>query len=99
MSNASTINNNHFQNIISLRPFGNHINDIEIDFTQKNRPLLVTQIIECCTINKNKGFNQEFFWDLSIGKRIECLLVLVSQFEKSISFEMNCLNEECKKKN
>lgn len=94
-----TLNIDGSQSNLTLRSFGLHKNDLDIDFNQEFRPLLVTQLIQCCTTAKNDDevLDQYFFWDLSVGKRIECLLIISTLGNNSISFEINCLNELCKK--
>jgi len=81
---------------VTLRSFGLYKNDLEINFNQKFRPLLVTQLIQCCSIYTNDVIDQSFFWNLSVGKRIECLLIISSSDNYLLSFETNCLNELCK---
>ena len=62
-----------------LRAFGFFEEDLNIDFTQKASPHLVTQILQCSTRDKNGEVpNRAFFWDLTIGKRIECLLAIAT---------------------
>lgn len=94
--NPFILNSDCSQSKITLRCFGSHKNDLEINFNQKFRPLLVTQLIQCCTINTNDVIDKSFFWNLSVGKRIECLLIISSSDNYLMSFVTNCLNELCK---
>ncbi len=85
-------------NGLFLRPFGVFKRDIEIDFKQKARPYPVTEILQCCTRDKNgKTPKQNFFWDLTAGKRIECLLTIVmSGYSSKLSIHLCCLNDNCR---
>lgn len=82
---------------LALRPFGLFARDLEIDFSQKRRPFLVTQILQCCTRNKDGDIpNENFFWDLTVGKRIECLLSIAALgCSSEFSIYLGCLNQAC----
>jgi hypothetical protein len=63
---------------LALRPFGLDENDLSVDFDQP-RPFLVTAILDRCTTSGERvGVDQAFLWSLTVGKRIECLLNLIS---------------------
>ncbi len=82
-----------------LRPFGLLAEDCKIDFTQTLRPELETQILECCTHNsEGKTPNPEFFWNLDIGKRIECLAIVAALGEVSeeLTVDVRCRNPDCR---
>ncbi|GAB61853.1 MAG: hypothetical protein DWB56_08105 [Candidatus Jettenia sp.] len=80
-----------------LRPFGLCEKDLDVDFAQKVRPQLITQILECCTIDKDgKSPDQGFFLDLTMSKRIECLLNIASSGNSSdMPIYLRCLNKAC----
>lgn len=84
-------------NGLFLRPFGVFEDDLNIDFNQKARPSLVTQILQCCTSDKKgKVLEQDFFWDLTVGKRIECLVTIAMLWDLSkLSVHLRCSNEMC----
>ena len=77
---------------LGLRPFGIVESDLAIDFAKKNNPALVTLILEQCTTSLNKALPTDFFQDLSIGKRLECLLWLARGFNErqAFSFLFKC---------
>ncbi len=81
-----------------LRPYGLFADDLEIDFNDTNRPRLVTRILECCTFGGNGSHPAEdFFWDLTVGKRIECLLTIaLTNSKSSESFPLRCRHEKCR---
>lgn len=81
-----------------LRPFGLFGDDLEIDFNQHSRPRLVTQILRCCTIGKDGRLpDEDFFWDLSSGKRIECLVAIAALGEPSgLTVRLRCPDEACR---
>jgi hypothetical protein len=82
---------------LALRPFGLYESDLNVDFHRTPRPFLVTQILECCT-RKTSGveLSDSFFWDLTVGKRIECLLnVLASGSTSELSVTFRCLKRKC----
>lgn len=77
-----------------LRPFGIEKSDLAVDFSQKNLPHLITGILEQCSFNHESKIPEDFFLDLSVGKRIESLLVLASSnIKTSFSFPFKC--ESC----
>jgi hypothetical protein len=84
-------------NGLFLRPFGVFKDDLNINFNQKTHPFLVTQILQCCTSDKNgKMPEQEFFWDLTVGKRIECLVAIALLWDlPKLSVHLRCSNEMC----
>ena len=82
---------------LSIRPFGVFEKDLEICFKEKSRPYLVTRILQCCTddITGNPP-ESDFFLDLTVGKRIECLLTLATLGGSSLlNFSTPCLNRAC----
>jgi hypothetical protein len=82
---------------LTLRPFGFYARDLDVDFSRTPRPFLVTQILECCTRNdRREEVPQSFFWNLTVGKRIECLLNLLSPGEGTkIALTLACANPTC----
>ena len=82
---------------LTLRPFGLYERDLSVDFNHAQRPFLVTQILECCTRDaRGEKVEQSFFWNLTVGKRIECLLNLISSGEQpEISVAFLCPNGAC----
>lgn len=80
-----------------LRPFGLFETDLNINFNQKLRPYLLTQILQCCTLDKNgELIDQSFFQDLTVGKRIESLLTIVASSESyDLYIPRRCLNQAC----
>jgi hypothetical protein len=81
-----------------LRPFGLLRDDLEIDFNQYSRPRLVTQILRCCTTSKDGEVpDQAFFWSLSSGKRIECLVAIATLGDPSgLTVRLRCPDEMCR---
>ena len=80
---------------LTLRPFGLYESDLNVDFSNTLRPFLVTQILECCT-RSDVTVPQNFFWNLTIGKRIECLLSLIAPEERpNIAVAFACQNANC----
>jgi hypothetical protein len=82
---------------LELRPFGPGERDIEIDFEQEFRPCLVTQVLQCCTETlKGERPDQEFFRQLTIDKRIEALLAIVTRGgSEELTLQLHCLQETC----
>lgn len=72
-------------NDLGLRRFGMFESDLAIDFTLSNIPVLIGRILEQCTIDSRKRLPEDFFRELSVGKRLECLLALASG-EKCLPF-------------
>ena len=88
----------HCVNNLFLRPFGQKENDLEVDFSQKLRPYLVTRILECCTYDQDRQVPERgFFEDLTVGKRIECLMTVVMTGRASgIPVHLRCSDQACR---
>ena len=72
---------------LALRPFGIYERDLSVDFSATPRPFLVTEILDCCTrAASGNPVGRDFFWELTVGTRIECLLRLVSTEEIPLAF-------------
>jgi hypothetical protein len=82
---------------LALRPFGLYDGDLNVDFDRTPRPVLVTHLLERCTRNaQNESVEESLFWDLPVGKRIECLLTLsMSGTESEITLVFRCPNTTC----
>jgi hypothetical protein len=70
---------------LRLRRFGACVQDLQVDLTA-DRPSAITDLLACCTLPEA---DRELLWDLPVGKRIECLVVLsgldgVEQFDADI---------------
>lgn len=82
---------------LALRPFGLYESDLNVDFDRTPRPVLVTYLLECCT----RGAPREeveagLFWNLPVGKRIECLLtLLLSEAGSEIAVAFRCPSATC----
>jgi DNA-directed RNA polymerase subunit RPC12/RpoP len=59
---------------LRLRRFGTQVEDLEVNFATA-RPNVVTDVLACCTLPQA---DRDLLWDLPVGKRIECLLCLLS---------------------
>lgn len=76
------LKNRHSISDLALRPFGIYERDLSVDFSALPRPFLVTEILDCCTRDaRGQSVGREFFWELTVGMRIECLLRLVAAEE------------------
>jgi len=86
---------------LALRPFGLYESDLNVDFQRTLRPFLVTRILECCTreaVQREEAppLATQFFWNLTVGKRTECLLNLIASGEGSeISLTFRCHSQTC----
>lgn len=82
---------------LMLRSFGHLRQDLEIDFRGASRPHLVTQILKCCT--RNGGVDkpdESFYWDLTVGKRIEILSAIATEGgQTALSVKFICAGEKC----
>jgi hypothetical protein len=82
---------------LALRPFGLYRSDLSLDFDRTPRPVLVTRLLECCTRSAQEDpIEQSLFWQLPVGKRIECLLtLLLSGTGSEIPLAFRCPNTSC----
>jgi hypothetical protein len=84
---------------LALRPFGVAEGDLQIDFNQSPRTRLVTELLRHCTAGGVGGAPApDFFLDLTIGKRIECLLKLAASDSRTgFEFKLKCADTACAK--
>jgi len=85
-----------------LRPFGVQRYDLDVRFDEPFRAGIVTKVLQCCTLNTDysqaQSLDESFFWDLSLGKRIECLLYIASLSDShDPSIDIPCSNQLCRK--
>lgn len=82
---------------LALRRFGLYESDLDIDFDRTPRPHLVTQVLERCTKSgQRESVDQTLFWQLPVGKRIECLLALhLLEGESQTTLSFRCPNTMC----
>lgn len=76
---------------LSFRLFGTEKEDLAIDFSEPDLPVLVSRVLSQCAVNRAENLPEQFFWDLSVGKRLECLLRLAAGAERTtFSFPFGC---------
>lgn len=76
---------------LRFRAFGTEKEDLAVDFSETDLPFLVSQVLSQCVIGGTENLPKQFFWDLSVGKRLECLLRLAAGAEKkAFSFPFGC---------
>jgi hypothetical protein len=82
---------------LTLRSFGLLAEDREVDFAAP-RPLLETQVLNCCTQDA-AGYSlpEEFFWSLEVGERIHCLLIIAALGapDTGLDIDLRCPYSEC----
>ncbi len=70
-----------------LRPFGAQGEDLQVNLSA-DRPTAITEVLACCTL---PAPDRNLLWDLPVGKRVECLLVLASlQGIESFDLDLRC---------
>jgi hypothetical protein len=85
--------NGVFADSAGLRQFGVFEGDLAVDFSSADRAALVTRLLELCVADPGQTLPDGFFRDLSIGKRIECLLVLAAGGpDTALGFPFKCMN-------
>ena len=62
--------------VAAMRPFGS-VQDLEIDFTDEDRPTLVTALLASC----GEASDAEFWWAQPVGGRIAALLRMLALTE------------------
>lgn len=95
---TETLKNQFSLSDLWLRPFGEEAEDREVNFNQPSRTYLEVQILQCCTGDRQgKKPDSSFFWNLEVGKRIECLLAIAtSRDRQEFSIPLRCLNSACR---
>src|SRR5688572_15665252 len=76
---------------VFFRRFGIIEADLGHDFASPNRAALATRLLDACLIDPDLVLPQEFFRDLSVSKRIECLLVLALGGDDALRFPFKCV--------
>jgi hypothetical protein len=94
--------NQHLQDkfetgILVLRPFGTQIEDLHIDFNTDLSPSFITKLISSCTTaNQQEELEESFFWNLTIGQRIECLVkISMSDTSPYLLTVLKCQEKGC----
>lgn len=76
---------------VALRRFGIVEDDLRVDFGAANRAALATHLLNVCTVDPDGVLPENFFLELSVGKRIECLLVLaLGGADDALRFPFKC---------
>lgn len=76
---------------VGLRRFGTEKGDLALDFNLGEPPALITRVLEQCLIDPDGEVPPGVFRDLSVGKRLECLLVLAAGGDTSaFHFPFQC---------
>lgn len=80
---------------LALRPFGVVEADLAFNFNQAQRARLVTGLLEHCTVGERGAPPGDFLLDLTVGKRVECLLNLAAGRRPGFEFKLTCADEAC----
>lgn len=76
---------------VGFRRFGKFETDLAVDFSVPNRAALTTRVLELCVVDPESLLPPRHFTELSIGQRIECLLLLAAGgWEKALSLVFKC---------
>ena len=76
---------------VGMRRFGIHESDMAIDFAGGNTSALITRILGQCAVDPDGILPEGFFRELSVGKRLEFLLVLAVGEERPLfNFPFYC---------
>jgi hypothetical protein len=70
---------------VGMRRFGIAESDLAIDFTESTISALITRLLEQCAVDPESRLPAGFFRELSVGRRLECLLALAAD-EQSPAF-------------
>lgn len=74
-----------------LRPFGIKGNDLYLDFN-RDAPFLVTELLQSCVWSvRGEMPDQDYFWDLTFGRRVTGLLALLgASGQQELEFQLKC---------
>lgn len=76
---------------VGFRRFGIIEDDLRADFAATNRAALATRLLNVCAVDPDRVLPEDFFRELSVGKRIECLLVLaLGGADDALRFPFKC---------
>ena len=76
---------------IGFRRFGVFEQDLDVDFSTPNRAALGTRLLNQCVVDGRGSLPTGFFEELSVGKRIECLLFLATgSTSANLGFPFKC---------
>ena len=76
---------------IGMRRFGILESDLAIDFSGDHTPVLITRLLEQCAVDPDDRPPTGFFRELSVGRRLECLLALAAGGDGSaFNFPFHC---------
>jgi hypothetical protein len=76
---------------VGFRRFGIFEDDLRFDFGAPQRAVLATRLLDLCTVDPDSVLPENFFRDLSVGKRTECLLILaLDGSDEVLHFPFKC---------
>ena len=76
---------------VGKRRFGIFESDLAIDFTGEATPNLITRILELCTVDPDSRLPSGYFRDITVGRRLECLLALAAgEGGSAFNFPFHC---------
>ena len=75
---------------VGFRRFGIVEDDLRVDLASINRAALATRLLDICAVDRDRVLPENFFRELSVGKRIECLLVLALGGAGTLRLPLKC---------
>ena len=76
---------------VGFRRFGIIEDDLRVDFAATSRAALATRLLDICAVDRDRVLPENFFRELSVGKRIEFLLVLaLGGTDDALRFPFKC---------
>ncbi len=84
---------------LRLRRFGSSAEDLDVDFENSYPPQVVTEVLSKCAYELGCGpLTPSFLWSLSVGKRLECLLILMGLGTRGeFNIPLRCPSSSCRK--
>lgn len=84
---------------LGLRRYGQHRDDLAIDFQQPLRPQLETDLLTACTCDvQGRRLDPEFFWRWGVSDRTAGLLSLVAlEIGSTLPLTLTCPQESCQR--
>lgn len=84
---------------LGLRPYGQHRDDLAINFQQPLRPQLETDLLAACTHDaQGSSLDPEFFWRWGVSDRTAGLLSLVAlEIGPTLPLTLTCPQEGCQR--
>ncbi len=83
--------------LYQARPFLSHQSDLDVDFDEKLRPILITRLLSSCIYRTGSTkFSGQEIWHWSLKERLQSLIAVgIATLGKHLKLQVNCSKADC----